>query len=64
MFVRQFPNFKGKWQEKFLSSYLKETPKQYKKCITQFLYLPYLVRYFDLKSLVVRHLGYLQIFEF
>ena len=50
-------NFKGKWQQKFLLSHLKEAPKQYIEFITEFLYLPYLVRDFDLKSLVVRHLG-------
>ena len=49
--------FSTPWQQKILSSYLKETPKQY--TITEFLYLPYLVRYFDLQSLVVRHIGFL-----
>ena len=43
--------------KKILSSYLKETPKQYIEVITEFLYLPYL-GYFNLKYLVVRHLGY------
>ena len=49
---------KGKWQQKFLSSYLKETPKQYIEVYYRIVYLPYFLRYFDLKSLVVRHLGY------
>ena len=52
---------KGKWQQNVLSSHLKETTKQYIEVYYRFLYLPYLVRYFDLKSLVVRHLGYLWI---
>ena len=27
--AREFRSFKGKWQQTFLSAYLKETPKQY-----------------------------------
>ena len=51
---------KGKWQQIFLSSHLKETSKQYIEVYYRILISALFGEiYFDLKSLVVRHLGYL-----
>ena len=59
--VSYYSLFKGKWQQKFLSAYLKETPKQYIEVYYRIFISALFGEIFDLKFLGVRHLGYLQI---
>ena len=52
---------KEKWLQNFLSSHLKETSKQYIEVYYRIFISALSGEYFDLKSLVVCHLGYLGI---
>ena len=45
--MSKFLNIEGKWQQTSLSFHLNETLKLYIEVLTEFLYLPYIVTYFD-----------------